>query len=191
MKRFRIYLPILMLLSISPASFTQQPAEPTFALHIEETHQYDGMSPRAHVIEVQYTNISSVPQKDDCAVTPWVYKTIVLRDGLPLERIKQPKAQPENPPQSSEDNNGRYRIRVQAMDAGCRGSFDSIPPGKSVKFPLWATERYDMSQPGTYEITVTRDMDPHPLVKDHGPTVKSNTLTIVVSPPDNSSPPQP
>jgi hypothetical protein len=187
MKRFWIYLPVLILLPFAAGLFVraQQQIEPTFALHIEQTHEYEGPAPGILEIRVQYINISGEAQKDGCAVTPWVYKTIVLRDGVQLERIK-PKVPPENPP---DKNDHRTRIEVRATEQDtCRGSDEAIQPGKSVMFPLGVGFEYNLSQPGTYEVTVTRDMFPCEI--DHGPTIKSNTLTIVVPPASGSSSPQ-
>jgi hypothetical protein len=55
-----------------------------------------------------------------------------------------------------------------------------------VKFTLWVSTEYDLTVPGTYEITVTRETDRwHP---EKSVTVKSNTLTIVVAEPGASAP---
>jgi hypothetical protein len=59
---------------------------------------------------------------------------------------------------------------------------NKIKPGGSFQRPLELSERYDMSRPGNYEITVTRETDPeHP---EKSVTVRSNTITIVVKPED-------
>jgi hypothetical protein len=51
-----------------------------------------------------------------------------------------------------------------------------------VKFSLWVSSEYDLTAPGTYEITVTRETDRwHP---ERSVTVKSNTITIVVPEPE-------
>jgi len=50
---------------------------------------------------------------------------------------------------------------------------------------LWVSSEYDMTVPGTYEITVTRETDrwnPNKSV-----TIRSNTITIVVPPPPASA----
>jgi hypothetical protein len=187
MRKLWIYLPTLVLLSFTAQQLaqTQTQAEPTFALHIEETHQWDGPVPGSQIIQVQYTNISGVAQDDACVVTPWVYKMIVLRNGTQLERIK-PKIQSAGTSQSNDD---QTQTTMGANDQdGCHGVDEAIQPGKSVSFPLGVSFAYDMSEPGTYEVTVTREMFPCEI--DHGPTIKSNTLTIVVPPASGSSSPQ-
>ena len=63
----------------------------------------------------------------------------------------------------------------------CNGITRGIDPGKVVKFTLWVSSEYDMTVPGTYEITVTRETDRWNPEKSV--TVKSNTITIVVPEP--------
>jgi hypothetical protein len=155
---------------------------PTFALSIAEKPLEAFNAPGTHLILVTYTNISNVPQMDYCVVTPVAYDILVRYNGLPLEKRKSKKTTEEQP----SENDGRPRIHVYVTEQdGCRGVGYSIDPGESVKFTLWATAMYDMSQPGTYQVTVTRDINR--LIPNKAPViVSSNTITIIV--PDANQP---
>jgi hypothetical protein len=168
-------LPAFILLSTAAVLIAQaqQKATPTFSLAIEEVQLSTsaGYTANDHELIVRYTNITDTIQKDNCAVTPTAYKIVVLRDGLPVEQIK-PK----------DDDTGQST----ALQDTCHGINRGIDPGKTAKFTLWVSPDYDMTVPGTYEITVTRETDPWNLAKSV--TVKSNTLTIVVPEPGADTP---
>ena len=55
---------------------------------------------------------------------------------------------------------------------------DKLTPGESIDDYLSIGGRYDMTKPGTYEITVCRETFPYNPEKSV--TVKSNIVTIVV-----------
>jgi hypothetical protein len=80
---------------------------------------------------------------------------------------------------------GERRCRGEAAQAAsCTHELgiNEIKPGGSFQRLLELSQRYDMSRPGNYEITVTRETDPeHP---EKSVTVKSNTITIVAKPED-------
>jgi hypothetical protein len=164
----------LMLVSSAVVLYAQtseKPA-PTFALTIEEKPLEAENAPDTHILLVKYTNVSNVIQKDFCAISPVAYKLVVLRDGLPAEKRKTRNKE-------AEESSDPRRIKVQFTEQDdCRGARQGIDPGKVVKFPLWVSSEYNMTVPGTYEITVTRETDRWNSEKSV--TVKSNTLTIVV-----------
>jgi GH15 family glucan-1,4-alpha-glucosidase len=109
---------------------------------------------------------------------------VVLRTGLPAEKRK---THTENADKSQDPGKtNTYRIKVHHTEAdSCNGITRGINPGESVKFRLWASSQYDMTVPGTYEITVTRETDRWNPEKSV--TVKSNTLTFVVPEPGASA----
>ena len=175
-----------ILLSSAVALLAQTPGKPapTFALAIEEQKLNPSYPATEHELLVKYTNVSDVVQKDGCAVTPWAYKMVVLRDGVPAEKRKAGSTEAEEPPDPN-----RIKVRSTEADA-CHGIPRGINPGESGTFTLWATSEYDMTAPGTYEITVTREVYPDPWNPRNSFTVKSNTLTIVVPMPGAAAPPQ-
>ena len=184
--RFGLNLIALMLLSSTATLFAQTPEKlaPTFALAIDVKPLEAENTPGTVILLVKYTNISDVVQKDDCVVTPAAYKMVVLRDGLPAEKRKT-RSKNTDESQDSGKTNG-YRIKTDYTEADmCNGITRGIDPGKVVKFTLWVSSEYDMTVPGTYEITVTRETDrwnPNKSV-----TIRSNTITIVVPPPPASA----
>jgi len=180
--RFGLNLIALMLLSSTATLFAQTPEKlaPTFALAIDVKPLEAENTPGTLILLVKYTNISDVIQKDHCAVTSRAYKMVVLRDGLPAEKRK---TQTENTDKSQDSGKtGTYRIKTLLTEEdSCHGVDKGIKPGESVKFPLWVSSEYDMTVPGTYDITVTREADRWNPEKSV--TVKSNTITIVVPEP--------
>lgn len=185
MKRIATHLLVLFFAACA-ASVPMNPQEkpqPKFSLAIQEEPLSAENTPGTHILSVTYTNISDLAQKDDCVVTPWAYQMQVLRDGLELEKRKH---NDEARKQREEDNRPQIHVTMTEKDS-CHGTNDRIAAGKSVKFTLWATAQYDMSEPGTYEITVTRETAPGNPEKSL--TVKSNTVTIVVPHPAGATSP--
>jgi hypothetical protein len=181
--KFGMNLIALMLLSSVATLIAQTPEKlaPTFALAIEEKPLEAENTPGTLILLVKYTNISDAIQKDDCVVSPVAYKMVVLRDGLPAEKRKTRSKKTEESP----DPRRIKRPLIMEQD-NCHGINKGIDPGKIVKFTLWVSTEYDLTVPGTYEITVTRETDRWNPEKSV--TVKSNTLTIVVAEPGSTAP---
>jgi len=182
--RFGTNLLLLALASPATVFFAQTPQSQTlkFTLTIEEEQlsTQAGYQPTDHEILVKYTNTSDTVQRDDCAVTPWEYKLTVLRDGMPVEKKTAHKKTTEEPLPA-----GVIKLELDERKV-CHSDGKGLNPDQSVKFPLWVSSEYDLTMPGTYEITVSRETDPWHLEKSV--TVKSNTLTIVVPEPAADTP---
>jgi hypothetical protein len=172
---------VLMLLSSAIALLAQSPESKAlkFALAIEEKPLEAENTPGTHILLVKYTNLSDKVQWDPCVVSPWEYKLAVLRDGTQVEKkyAYRKKTEEHLPPGA---------IKLELDERKVCSATDRLNPGQSVKFSLWVTSNYDMTVPGTYEITVTRETDPWNPEKNV--TIKSNTLTIVVPEPGASAP---
>ena len=181
----KLSMNLIMLMLLSPAAtfFAQTPESQAlkFTLTIEEEQlsARAGYLPTDHELLVKYTNISDTVQRDPCVVSPWEYKLVVLRDGTPAEKRNAHKKKTEEPVPPG-------AIKLELDERKVCSATDRLSPGQSVKFPLWVSSEYDMTAPGTYEITVTRETDPWNPEKSV--TVKSNTLTIVVPEPGASAP---
>jgi hypothetical protein len=184
--KFGMNLIVLVILSSVATLFAQTPKKlaPTFALAIEMKPLEAENTPGTLILLVKYTNVSNVIQNDACMITPSAYRILVLRDGIAAEKRNPKKATEMN----NEDNSNGYRIKVTRTEQdACRGGVNKgLNPGQSVKFPLWVSSEYDMTVPGTYDITVTRETDPW--VPEKSVTVKSNTLTVVVPEPGANAP---
>jgi hypothetical protein len=166
---------MLMLLSSVATLFAQTPEKlaPTFALAIEQKPLEAENAPGTLILLVKYANISNVVQQD-CIADTWLYKMVVLRDGIPAERRTTVQSK-----QAEESKYPADAIRIDSYEVKtCGRIVRGIKPGESVKFPLWVSSAYDMTVPGTYDIAVTRETDL--LNPEKSVTVKSNTLTIVV-----------
>ncbi len=173
---------IVLLLLSSAATLSAQTTElPVlkFALTIEEKPLEAENSPGTHILLVKYTNISDTVQWDPCVVSPWEYKIAVLRDGTPVEKRNAHRTETEEhlPPGA---------IKLELDERKVCSATSRLKPDESVRFPLWVSSEYDMTVPGTYDITVTRETDPWNHEKSV--TVKSNTLTIVVPEPEADAP---
>ena len=130
------------------------------------------MPANTHLVNVKITNKSNQTSCETIQANySWKFKIAVLLDGMPLEEREEIQ-----------------KIRKQGTPKGY-GSFRMLrctKPGETATQGLNITNFYDMSKPGTYEITVTRETDPdHP---DKSVTVKSNTITIVVPEPAAEAP---
>jgi hypothetical protein len=173
MRRLGSFL-VMMVFVIFAAVATSQTtgnSEPGFTLSISVFHR-GGMPPNTHLLDVKTTNTSNVRSCE--TVRPnhsWKFNISVLLDGIPLE-----------------EKEGIQKIRKEGIPRGYGGFVQlwCTKPGESALEELNVTDFYDMSKPGTYEITVSRETDPdHP---DKSVTVKSNTLTIVVPQPEAVAP---
>lgn len=184
MKKIGLYV-LSLLIGMQAAvlfSHARQKTEPTFALSIEEKPLSAENTPGTHLVLVKYTNIPATVQWDSCVVSPWVYSLAVLRDGTPMERRTKAATETESQEEGN-DQPGRHKIRVFDSGPVCSKLARGIDPGQTVKFTLWATAEFDMSVPGTYDITVSRETDRgHP---ERSLIVKSNTISITVLPTDN------
>ena len=183
MRKFATIFFAMLIAMQALAAFAQTPESQAlkFTLTIEEEQlsARAGYLPTDHELLVKYTNISDTVQRDPCVVSPWEYKLVVLRDGTPAEKRNAHKKKTEEPVPPG-------AIKLELDERKVCSATDRLSPGQSVKFPLWVSSEYDMTAPGTYEITVTRETDPWNPEKSV--TVKSNTLTIVVPEPGASAP---
>jgi hypothetical protein len=111
------------------------------------------------------TNTSMEPIVEvGCPELQGVFSLFVLYEGHPLAAQHRAKAR-------------RNRIGDVKSDFVCL-AYNEVDPGQSFTSHLGIGWNYPMTEPGTYEFTVSRESDPeHP---DQSVTVKSNTLTIVV-----------
>ena len=138
---------------------------PWFSLSISD-YRHDWRGPGMYRLQIGLTNISNEPRHSDgCAVLRGLYTTMVAHNGIRIE-----------------ERNGADRRRREAeiRRAYCKLDLPGrIPPGHtSYDYLLIGGTRFDMSKPGKYEITVSRETDPdHP---DQSTTVTSNTLVILV-----------
>jgi hypothetical protein len=173
---------VLTLVSSSTVLFAQTTAA-TFALDIAEKPLEAENTPGTLILLVKYTNVSDKVSRDACMVTPDAYNILIKRDGIAI-KMKKSENETEN---DSEESSTGLRIEVTQRGNPCSISDKAgLNPGQSVKFSLWVSSDYDMTIPGTYEITVTRETDPWNPKKSV--TVKSNTLTIIVPEPEPVTP---
>jgi hypothetical protein len=181
MRKFATIFSVMLIAMQALAACAQTPESQTlnFTLAIEEKPLEAENSPGTHILLVKYTNISDTVQRDPCVVSPWEYKLVVLRDGTPAEKRNAHKKKTEEPVPPG-------AIKLELDERKVCSATDRLSPGQSVKFPLWVSSEYDMTAPGTYDITVTRETDPWNPEKSV--TVKSNTLTVVVPEPGAGEP---
>jgi hypothetical protein len=141
----------------------EKPA-PEFALTIRQVG-YGGSLPGYYSVLVTERNIS------DTEMVRWA--CMALEDGLDLVVAYEGVRMPET---------DAVRRLEQRRKAGGPCGVDSgtyrIAPGKDYLFQLNITDFYDMSRPGTYKITVTKDTAPgNPVMNT---VVESNAIMIMV-----------
>jgi hypothetical protein len=166
MKKLGLFSVVMVFIfsAIVAVAQTTGNSEPGFTLSISVFHR-GGVPPNTHTIVVKTTNISNVTSCETISANfHWNFKISVLLDGLPIE--ERPEIQ---------------KIRKEQGRPNGFGSFHELrctKPGATERDEIEITGFYDMSRPGTYDVTLSRETDPkHP---DQSITVKSNTITIVV-----------
>lgn len=185
MKRFRWFPLVVMLLAMQPVVFSAQTIErpkPWFTLHIEEAdphHLHVGYPapPNFHELRVTFTNISDQAHSDyaDGIDAEQMLNMIVLRDGAAADETKNM----QNVRDAREARRVGHTKSGGPLNFSIHGPIKPLKPGESVTVPLYISAYFDMSKPGTYSITVTRETFPWEPARSV--TVWSNTLTIVVS----------
>lgn len=137
---------------------------PNFTLTISQVG-YGGSTPGNYAVLVRQKNISKdeIHGEGCLALRDW-FNVSVVHDGVPAE----------------ETDFAKSLKKFRESGAGCNGSHTGwmIQPGEEHYYQLNVNEFCDMSKPGTYEITVTKETYPKNL--ELSVTVKSNTITIIV-----------
>jgi hypothetical protein len=152
---------------------TPQKPEPQFALTISEWHE-GGFPPNYHRLRVIGTNTSNEELTvGGCEVQRGAYRISVVYDGAPL--VEKNLAARHQREEDARHNICNHELGINKIEPG--GSFEHL---------VYISGDYDMSKPGTYEVTVSRETDPEHSEKSV--TVRSNTLTIIVPEPDASEP---
>jgi len=165
---------VVLLFAISTAVLfaqTQEKPKPQFKLAISEYHHELG--PRFNRVSVIVRNISSeVFFEPGCSDMRDLFRVSVLYNGVSMDE---------------KDAAARHRGEAeQAAFCTHELGLNPIKPGESFQVFLDLADRYDLSRPGTYEVTVSRETDPdHP---EKSVTVKSNTLTVIVPEPREAAP---
>lgn len=165
------------------AQTTERP-KPGFSLSIEAadvSHLSAGYPSDYHKLLVTYTNLSGVDEIFQESDSARGLDMIVLLDGAPAEETnnmhrlrKERNPGPDDPSAGGVLRGGSVKIPT------------SVKPGKSITFPLEISSYFNMTKPGTYTITVTKETDPNHPAKSV--TVWSNTLTIDVPEPGAAAP---
>ncbi|HTW45929.1 MAG TPA: hypothetical protein VMD58_10315 [Acidobacteriaceae bacterium] len=140
--------------------------EPAFTLNIEADPATARTYPALHRVLVTLTNVSSsilVNQFHTESLN--MYNMVVLRNGIPAPETDAMKAL------------AQYR-KVDRFPA-IRHPF-VLYPGQTYTTSLDVSDYYDMSQPGTYQITITRQS--LPLNPAYSTLVRSNSITTTVPP---------
>jgi len=155
---------------------TPEKVEPWFTLTIRE-YLPDNYGPGIHRVEVTVTNSSKEAHHWEACATPMgYYSASVTYNGVPLVEQEQAKEKHQN----------QAKMRLIGCTKGFAG--DMVRPGdaRGDIFVISGRYGYNMTQPGTYEVTVSRETDPDDPTKSV--TVKSNTITIVVPDPPADEP---
>jgi hypothetical protein len=138
--------------------------EPTFALSIEEDKEAARTNPGLHRVLVKYTHISfGFEDENYHEEAMGMYQMIVVRNGAPVAET---------------DAMRDLRAYRKADDNPTIMNPWSLKTGESRTTSLDVSDYYDMTRPGKYQITVTRESLPgNP---DFSVPVSSNSVIIVV-----------
>jgi hypothetical protein len=167
MRKLTIYSIVTALSMQAAVIFAQAPQkpEPPITLTISEYHHELG--PMFDRVSMIVTNTSKeVFFEPGCSDMRGLYNISVSYNGVTLE----------------EKDAAARRLAEQAVLCTHELGINPIKPGESIYRWFDLAYRYDLSRPGTYEVTISRETDPdHP---EKSVTVKSNTLTVVVPEPE-------
>ncbi|MGD0892386.1 MAG: hypothetical protein ABR923_12725 [Terracidiphilus sp.] len=156
------FLPMLLAVQtfILGAQTVETP-KPRFSLVIFYSNLGGSTYHDLRVVETNTSNDSIF--EHGCLEFKGVFRISILYNGSPLKE---------------RDETARKKREVDARSGYCRAMDAIIGPGESWERYLAFGSDYPMTEPGTYEITVSRDSDlEHP---EKGVTIKSNTVTVVV-----------
>jgi len=175
MRKSAIYF-VLLLIAMRTVTLRSQTSnderpQPRFSLAISVFSPFGGGGPGQAAIRqlrVDETNTSNEPlQEVECWFLRGGYSISVMHNGSP---------------QKERDEARRRRREANEKLKSCRGVRSSylIPPGETRGFLIGSFGwDYPLDEPGTYDVTLSRESDPeHP---EKSVTVKSNTITIEVS----------
>jgi hypothetical protein len=172
---------VILLFAIQTLALHGQATErpkPGFSLSIEEAEVSplsSGYPSDYHKLLVTYTNISNNDENYSNSDSAHALDMHVLLDGAPAqEREGMRELREERHPT-------KPAIRAPSVR-----SPTTIKPGKGFAFPLEISGYFDMTKPGTYTITVSKETYPNDPSKSA--TVWSNTITIVVPKPGTETP---
>ncbi|MDR3713370.1 MAG: hypothetical protein P4L51_11175 [Puia sp.] len=166
MKRLVMYLVVLLFALQTGAIATQEREEPkpTFKLSIEVDESRTRWNPDLHRLVVRFTRVSmgiEVQRFHDEA--EGMYNMIVLHDGVLAKETPAMRAL-----RNFRKRDGNPTIRFPQL----------LKTGEIWITTLDVSDYYEMTHPGTYQVTVTRASDPG------NPTysflVRSNTVAFVV-----------
>jgi len=151
---------------------TTKMQEPKFSLTISMFQPGGSENPSFHDLRVVETNTSSEAIfEDGCLETRGIFRISILYNGRPLQE---------------RDEVARKRRDADARSGRCRAMASMIDPGQSWERYVALSWDYPMTEPGTYEITVSRESDlDYP---EKSVSVRSNTITIVVPQPKAAAP---
>jgi hypothetical protein len=139
--------------------------EPPIVLTIAEWHHELG--PRFNRVSINVANISDqIFFESGCAAERGFYRATVTYEGVRVEE---------------KDAEARRKFEKEVRCTQELGT-NPLEPGVTTRTWLDVGYMYDMSKPGTYEVTISRETDPEHPAKSQ--TVKSNTLTVVVPAPN-------
>jgi hypothetical protein len=142
------------------------PEKPGFALSIQEDKEAARTAPGLHRVVVKHTNVSTGAEFDFFYKEALgMYSMTVLRDGVPVAETDAMRALKKYRKADNDYHPPNQRV---------------AQPGESWTDALDVSDFYDMTKPGTYQITVTRE--PLPVDLTYSVPVRSNTITIVVPP---------
>jgi hypothetical protein len=139
-----------------------------FTLHIS-TRESSWTVGRIGTVIVKEKNMTDHPidtsrPSDSCLR----YRMEILRDGVQVQKTESMLLS-ETPPKGPHNEIGPF--------------FSILKPGEVVQFEVPVSECYDMTVPGSYQITFTWESDPSQ--PDKNVQARSNTITIAVLPADD------
>lgn len=152
-----------------PPNLSERP-RPRFTLAIEPSDPDNWPGPPV-VIDVDRENTSGQTIREaKCWTFMGMYNLVVTRDGEPIVENHQMK---------------QLKRNRSAVDCNGNETLIEIAPGESDSEEIPVSNFFDVSIPGSYVVSVTRETDPWNPAKSI--LVESNTISFIVQPPESQA----
>jgi hypothetical protein len=171
---------IFAMQSIVALAQTAERTRPGFSLSIEAadvSHLSVGYPSGYHKLLVTYTNISDADESYSNNDPAEMFDMHVLLEGAPAKETDNMRRLREERNHGLADPSTRRTIWAPSVRQP-----RTIKHGEGFTFALEISYFFDMTKPGTYTISVSKET--FPWNPEKSVTVKSNTITIVVPKPE-------
>jgi len=161
---FYLLVPLFVVQTAALCAQTREDSEPRFTLAISEARGFFESAPGVRALDVNMTNTSNEEIREACPVVYRMFNLSVTYEGVPMQEKEAVQ---------------QHRKRGEFNSCSSEQLLKPLKPGAHRDSLMYLSDFYDMSKPGAYDITVSKETYPDDPQKSV--TVTSNTITMVVT----------